>query len=308
MRKTDNIKIYDVAIVGAGPAGLTAALYAVRDDKKVILFEKNFEGGQLLNTHSIMNIPGFSEISGGDFAQKIMEQITSFAEPKQLLTIVYDGVENIVKDNNFTITTEDGSEYLSKTVICASGSTYRILDVPGEKELIGNGISFCSTCDAPFYRGKKVVIIGGGNSALTEAIELSKFVKEIIICQNLPFLTATKDLQEKIKTLSKVKTIFNRTVSSFERNKNGILIRLSGAENGVIEADGVFIAIGLAPDNAYAKNIATIDNGGYIEDTIEGAFAAGDCKRNKANQAVIACGDGATAAICACRYIEQMKS
>lgn len=293
-------EIYDIAIIGAGPAGLTAAIYALRDDKKVILLEENVEGGQILNSSSVVNIPGFSEISGAAFIEKMLTQINSFPEAIKLLTTEYKTVQDVVKKHNFIITTTEGDTFEAKTVICATGSSYRRLGVDGEKDLIGKGISFCSTCDAPFYRGKDVAVIGGGNSALTEALELSKFASSIRIYQNLSMFTGSADLQDRVLINPKVSYTFNTEVRHFERVGNQIKIVFN---NGEIVVDGVFIAIGLAPHNEYAKNIAVLDGQGYIKSMVEGAYAAGDCKKITANQVVVACGSGAKAAIKACRYL-----
>lgn len=297
--------IYDVAIIGAGPAGLTAAIYALRDDKRVLLLEGNIEGGQILNSTSVVNIPGFSEISGAEFIGRVLTQIDSFAGNKQLLTTAYEMVEDIVKKHNFIITTAEGNLFEAKTVICATGSSYRKLGVRGEDDLIGRGISFCSTCDAPFYKGKEVIVIGGGNSALTEALELSKFAKEVKIYQNLPMFTAGADLQDKVLTNSKISCSFNTEVKEFIKTNDKIRVVFNNSE---VITDGVFIAIGLTPHNQYAENIAVLDSQGYIKSLVEGAYAAGDCKKITANQVVVACGSGAKAAIKACRYLNAKET
>ena len=303
--------LYDIAIIGAGPAGLTAAVYALRDCKKVILFEKNIEGGQVLNTSSIVNIPGFSEISGEEFISKMIDQINSFDNTKELLYTEYQEVLNIQKSSShFEITTETNEVFYATSVVCATGSTYRTLKVPGEKELIGRGISFCSTCDAPFYKNKDVVVIGGGNSAMTEALELSNFAKSVHILQNLPSLTGSSDLIEKVQNNSKIIATFNVTVSGFAKDngKINVLVHKSGVEDLLtVSVDGVFIAIGLEPNNHYMRNIGTVNEQGYIESLVDGAYAAGDCKKITANQVVVACGSGAKAAIKACRYLNSQK-
>lgn len=299
-------KIYDVAIIGGGPAGLTAALYAIRDDKKVVLFEKNIEGGQILNTNSVVNIPGFAQISGADFIDKMLEQITSLPGSGALMDTVYEDVQDIVdEEGNFTIHTNGEQPYFSKTIICATGSTYRTLGVTGEKELIGKGISFCSTCDAPFYRNKNVIVVGGGNSALTEALELSKFAQTVKIYQNLPSFTASQDLINRVENDVKITYQFNTTIVGFDKGDASQIKYWISCDNSqqITTTDGVFVAIGLAPNNEYAKHIASIDEQGYISTLVDGAFAAGDCKKITANQVVVACGSGAKAAIKACRYL-----
>ena len=301
----DNVTLYDIGIVGAGPAGLTAAIYALRDNKKVILLEKDLEGGQALNSASIVNIPGFPEISGAEFTDRMLGQIKSFPQADKLLDIEYDNVVDIVKNNDvFEISTEDGRMHRARVIVCATGSTYRTLGVPGERGLIGKGISFCSTCDAPFYMNQEVVVIGGGNSALTEALELANFATKITIYQNLPTLTASQDLIERVRANPKITVQCNTVITGFD-SAQGKILYWANTENSQIvgSTDGVFIAIGLSPNNHYMRNIGKIDNQGYIIELIDGAYAAGDCKRITANQVVIACGSGAKAAIKACRYL-----
>ena len=199
-------KVYDIAIIGAGPAGLTAAVYALRDNKNVILFEKNVEGGQVLSTPKIDNIPGFYGISGEHFINLMGSQIQSivdagFGSIDMEYSEVVDVSDMVLTDGVvvYTLKTENDDWFYAQKVIFATGNKNRTLGVPGEKELIGNGICFCVTCDGPFYKDKDVAVIGGGNSALTEALELSKYVNHVMILQDLHELTAEKSLIEEVK-------------------------------------------------------------------------------------------------------------
>lgn len=315
---TEKEFVYDIGIIGAGPAGLTAAIYALRDNKNVILFEKNYEmGGQILNSEKVVNIPGFPSISGAEFIENLTEQLN---KAKKDGDGVFSFVETTVEDvrrasvgDLFTIS-DKKETYLAKKIIVAAGSEYRLLGVPGETELVGRGISFCSTCDAPFCKGQKVAVIGGGNSALTEALEIAKFAESVKILQNLPHLTAEQFLCEKIKKEEKISIQFNTTVLDFYTSDNMIGIRTNYSDpawnNPVFEKyeyfDHVFIAIGMQANNGFAKHIALLATDGYIlTPTDEGVFLAGDCMAKKVKQVATACGDGAQAAVLACRALNE---
>lgn len=310
--------IYDIGIIGAGPAGLTAAIYALRDNKNVILFEKNYEmGGQILNSEKVVNIPGFPSISGAEFIENLTEQLN---KAKKDGDGVFSFVETTVGDvwranvgDSFIISDKEET-YLAKKIIIAAGSEHRLLGVPGERELIGRGISFCSTCDAPFCKGQKVAVIGGGNSALTEALEIAKFAESVKILQNLPYLTAEQSLCEKIKKEEEISIQFNTTVLDFYTSDNMIGIHTNYSDptwdNPVFEKyeyfDHVFIAIGMQANNDFAKHITLLGADGYIlTPTDDGVFLAGDCMAKKVKQVATACGDGAQAAVLACRALNE---
>lgn len=310
--------IYDIGIIGAGPAGLTAAIYALRDNKSVILFEKNYEmGGQILNSEKVVNIPGFPSISGAEFIENLTEQLN---KAKKDGDGVFSFIETTVGDiwranvRDLFIISDKEETYLAKKIIIAAGSEYRLLGVSGERELIGRGISFCSTCDAPFCKGQKVAVIGGGNSALTEALEIAKFAESVKILQNLPYLTAEQSLCEKIKKEEKISIQFNTTVLDFYTSDNMIGIHTNYSDpawnNPIFEKyeyfDHVFIAIGMQANNGFAKHIALLAADGYIlTPTDDGVFLAGDCMAKKVKQVATACGDGAQAAVLACRALNE---
>lgn len=307
--------LYDIAIVGAGPAGLTAAIYALRDNKNVILFEKDEVGGQALYSSKIVNIPGFPEISGYDFIENVKEQLNSIESGD--LRLVNEEVIDIIKkgDREFNIITGN-NEYTAKSAIIATGSKYRTLNVKGEEELIGHGISFCSTCDAPFYKGKTVAVIGGGNSALTEAIELSRFARKVYILQNLEELTAQKGLIAKLGEIENIEVRTGIKVTGFSKYKviNEIGIDYStymasdyGWVDNCLVVSGVFLAIGMMPQNNCAKRVAFIKDG-YINFSDGFVKAAGDCCDKLVRQIATACGDGAEAAVELCRLLNTLEN
>lgn len=307
--------IYDIGIIGAGPAGLTAAIYALRDNKSVILFEKNYEmGGQILNSEKVVNIPGFPSISGAEFIENLIEQLNKAKKDGNgVFSFVETTVEDIWRANvrDLFIISDKKETYLAKKIILAAGSEYRLLGVPGEKELIGKGISFCSTCDAPFCKDKRVAVIGGGNSALTEALEIARFAKSVQIIQNLPYLTAEKSLCEKVNKEEKISICFDTTVLDFHEENNMVVMNekyipsLSDMTSHSCY-DQVFIAIGMQANNSFAKHIALLAADGYIlKPTDDGVFLAGDCMAKKVKQVATACGDGAQAAVLACRALNE---
>ena len=321
MEIAKNNKIWDIdnpvgiAIIGAGPAGLTAAIYALRDNKSVLLFEKNEVGGQIINSTKVTNIPGFKEISGYDFIENLKEQIMSINSG--IIGLVEEEVIDVDKDNKnksiiFKIKTNT-AEYYAKSVIVATGSTYKTLNVKGEKELIGNGISFCSTCDAPFYKDKVVAVIGGGNSALTEAIELSSFAKKVIIIQDLEDLTAEQSLIDKMCSLKNIDYRTGALVEEFRKTQDGKISvyyyqwMAEYGENCLFheDFDGVFIAIGMQPQNQCVSDITELSKDGYILCGHYMIECAGDCKKKTTRQVVTACGDGAEAAIKICRKLNK---
>ena len=302
--------MYDIIIVGGGPAGLTAAIYALRAGKTVLVIEKNSFGGQIAFSPKVENIPGTRTISGAEFADKLTDHAMDLGAEVELEKVV--AVEK--NDGVFTVSTEEGSSYRAKAVILAVGVKHRTLGLPGEEELIGNGISFCAVCDGAFYTGQEVAMIGGGNSALQEALLLAEVCKKVTIVQNLAFLTGEKKLADALAEKDNVEVLYSTVVSQY-LTENGTLtgLRLHNdetCEETTIQVDGVFLAVGLQPENGAFAGLVQLNEQGYF-DTAEdcttktpGLFTAGDCRKKNIRQVVTAASDGAIAAMAACRYLD----
>lgn len=303
--------MYDIIVIGAGPAGLTAAIYAARAGKSVLILEKETFGGQITHSPKVENYPGFCEMSGNQFAERLIDQALLHGCEIELERVVSLKVDGNVK----TVTTESEKSFESSAVIIASGSKHRHLGLEREDYFVGNGISYCAVCDGAFYEGKNVAIIGGGNTALQEAVMLSDICESVTLIQNLPFLTGEETLIEKLYLRDNVSFIFGSVVTSFigEKNLEGLEIKKSatGAVSRLY-VDGVFVAIGQEPENKpFADLIALNDNGYIIADEscdvgIPGVYVAGDCRTKAVRQIVTATGDGAVAAVNACRYIDSL--
>lgn len=301
--------MYDIIIIGGGPAGLTAALYACRANKKTLVIEKETFGGQITFSPKVENIPGFVSLTGNEFAEKLVEQVLEQGADVESC----EALE--IKDGEVkTVVTDDG-EYQGKAVIIATGAKHRMLGVDGEEKYVGEGISFCAVCDGAFYKDETVAVVGGGNSALQEAILLSDLAKKVYVVQNLDFLTGEKKLADQLYKLENVEVITGVTVESFlgETELEGIVIKNSAGESRELSIDGLFIAIGLIPQNEAFKNVIELDDRGYavIDETCEsatgGIFVAGDCRTKKIRQVTTAAADGATAALTACDYIDSIE-
>ena len=302
--------MHDIIVVGAGPAGLTAALYALRAEKKVLLIEKETFGGQITFSPKVENYPGFSEISGNEFADRLLEQVTAHGADIELAEVTG------VKDNGATKTViTDFGEFEARAVIIATGARHRHLGVEGEDELIGEGISFCAVCDGAFYSGRRVGVVGGGNSALVEAMMLSETSSEVIIIQNLSMLTGEVKMVRALEKKENVKMIFDTVVEGFEKDDVLTGVKLHNTKTGehyTLPVDGLFVAIGHAPENEAFKNLTALNEYGYIvsdeaclTDT-DGVFVAGDCRTKSIRQITTATADGAVAALAACRYIDSL--
>ncbi len=300
--------MYDIIVIGGGPAGLTAAIYGRRQNKSVLVLEKNSFGGQTVYSPKIENYPGFTEMSGIEFSDRLVDQALyqgADLEPAEALSI---SVDNGIK----TVHTDSG-DYQSKAVILACGAKHRLLGLENEEELIGNGISFCALCDGAFYKDKEVAVIGGGNSALQEAVLLSQSCKKVTVIQNLAFLTGETKLADILNAKDNVEIIYNTVVTELiaDGKLSGIKLKNTETEKEIeLDIDGMFVAIGLVPDTGVIKGLTALDDRGYIisgEDTItniDGIFAAGDCRTKTVRQIATAIADGASAALGACKYIE----
>ena len=299
--------MYDIIVVGGGPAGLTAALYALRADKSVLIIEKDTFGGQITHSPKVENYPGFAEMSGNEFADKLLDQVLG-----QGAEIELSRVTSVEDKGDFKVVTSEDGVYEAKAVIIAVGVKHRMLGAPGEGELVGHGISFCAVCDGAFYKGRDVAVIGGGNSALQEALLLAKTSKSVTVVQNLDYLTGEARLQKALEAQENVKVILGSVVKEF-KSEDGKLssVVITGAKGErELAVDGVFVAIGLIPENKPFENLAALNGCGYF-DTDEscvtktpGVFVAGDCRSKRIRQITTASADGAVAALAACDYID----
>lgn len=302
--------MYDIIIIGGGPAGLTAALYARRADKNVLVIEKETFGGQITFSPKVENIPGFLELSGNEFAEKLVDQVLNQGADFESCE-----VQRIIDGENKTVVTDSG-DFESKAVIIATGAKHRTLGLPGEEELIGEGISFCAVCDGAFYRNKTVAVVGGGNSALQEAILLSDLAKKVYVIQNLDFLTGEQKLQEQLRSKENVEIICGTVLSGYKSNGSDIIgVTVKNENNGAeseISLDGVFLAVGLVPQNDCFADVIELDERGYAlaDETCKtkskGIFTAGDCRTKRIRQVATAAADGAVAALAACDYIDSL--
>lgn len=310
--------MYDIIVVGGGPAGLTAAIYGLRNGKSVFVIEKSVFGGQIVNSPKVENIPGFDSISGDDFGDKLLEQAMG-----QGAEVTLENVTAVDKKHSdkgydyFVVKTEEGGEHQGRTVILATGTTHRTLGLPGEEDLIGNGISFCAVCDGDFYRDKDVVMIGGGNSAFVESSLLVDIVGHLTILQDMPYFTADQKLQDQVLSTGKAETHVGTRILAYETEPADFGTKITGVryeeagQEKVAKCDGVFLAVGLVPENGNFASLADLDERGYfVPESIvgtktPGVFVAGDCCAKTLRQVTTACSDGAYAAIEACNYLSK---
>lgn len=303
--------MYDIIIIGAGPAGLTAAVYAGRAEKQVLVLERETFGGQITHSPRVENYPGFLQMSGNEFAEKLLEQAMA-----QGAEIELDTATAIEKNGDFFTVKGEGADYEGKTVIIATGAAHRRLGLPNEDKFTGEGVSYCAVCDGAFYNGKDVAVIGGGNSALQEAVLLSKSCKSVTVIQNLPYLTGEIKLQNELKNKDNVKIILSSIVSSINGADlfEGITIENTETkEKTDLIFDGIFVAIGQQPMNEPFRDNVKLNDWGYVEadencvpESEKGIFVAGDCRSKKVRQIATAISDGATAALAACSYVDSL--
>lgn len=300
--------IYDVIVVGAGPAGLTAALYAKRAEKSVLVLEKSTFGGQITYSPKIENYPGFLSMSGNELADKMVGQTLA-----QGAEIDMDTILSVEKTESGFIVQGETAVYEAKTVILALGAKHRMLGLEREHEFVGEGISYCAVCDGAFYKDMTVAVIGGGNSALQEAILLSEGCRKVYVIQNLPYLTGETKLADILASKENVEIIKSTVVTGLEGDQALSAIRLlsDDGKESTLSLDGMFVAIGLEPCNTPFEALAPLNAYGYFDTdeschtATEGLFVAGDCRSKTIRQIATAIADGASAAIAACRYLEQ---
>ncbi len=301
---------YDVAVIGGGGAGLTAAIYTARADLKTIIFEKNQCGGQIAITHLVENFPGFPEgLSGPEIASLIEQQ----AE-KNGAVIEYASIETFTKENNSFTLKSDEKEYKAKTIILASGAQARKLGLDSELAMIGKGVSYCAVCDAPFFRNKKVAVIGGGDAAIQEAIYLTKFAEKVYVIHRRDELRAGSTLKKRALENEKIEFVWNSVVSDVEGNpllNNLVLKNVKTEELSNLNVNGAFVFIGHDPVSGYVPSEVKKDESGYVladkyETSCPGVFAAGEVRSGATWQLVAACGEGCSAGLAAEHYINNL--
>lgn len=297
--------MYDIIIIGCGPAGMTAGIYAARANRKVLIIEKETIGGQISSSPLVENYPGYKEISGSELANNMFEQVTALG-----VNVELDEVKKIEHGKIKKVITLD-HVYEAKAVIIATGSKYKLLGLKNEENLIGNGIHFCVACDGAFFKDKTVAVIGGGNSAVINAITLSDICKKVYVIQIIDKLTAESTLVEKLKEKENVEIILNAKVTELIGEDNLQTIKVNALDDvKEIRLDGMFISIGLTPQSDFVKELLPINKYGYIESNNcvtekDGIFVAGDCRDKQIRQLTVATSDGTTAALNAIEYLNK---
>jgi thioredoxin reductase (NADPH) len=304
--------MYDVIIIGGGPAGLTAGLYTSRARLKSLLIEKGFTGGQVMTTEWIENYPGFEDgISGAELSQKMEKQATNFG-----LEITQGAVQNVSLNGKTKIVTlEDNTQLETKSVIVATGSNPRPLKIEGEDEFRGRGVSYCATCDGAFFRDSKLAVIGGGDSAVEEGIFLTKFAAEVYIVHRRDQLRAAKVVQERAFANPKIKFIWDSVPEKIEGDESGVtsvkLKNVKTGETSSLDVTGIFIYIGYDPSTEFLKGLVKLNDNGYVttdenmSSSTPGVYIAGDVRAKPLKQVATAVGDGATAAVALEKYVEE---
>ena len=299
--------MYDIIVIGGGPAGLVAALYTLRAGKTVLVCEKGTFGGQITFSPKVENIPGFLSVTGNEFAEQLVSQVMEQGAEFECCEVLG------IRDGEVKTVVTDGGEFEGKAVIIATGARHRTLGLKGEENFIGEGISFCAVCDGAFYEGKTVAVVGGGNSALQEALLLSEQSEKVYVVQNLDFLTGEKKLQELVYEKENIEVILGSVLTAYLGDESLTGIRIEKTATGDvtdIALDGVFLAVGLLPQNEPFKDAVRLDERGYVDadescvTDRKGIFVAGDCRRKRIRQVATAAGDGAVAALAACDYID----
>jgi thioredoxin reductase (NADPH) len=306
---------YDVIIVGAGPAGMTAAMYAGRSMLKAVVLERGASGGELLNTEIIEDYPGFEHIEGWELAQKFESHAKKFGAEFQQETVI---TLEKMPDGMFHATTDNGTVYRSKTAIITSGGTPIRLGVPGEIEYAGKGVSYCAICDGAFFKGHTIAVIGGGDAAVEEADFLTRYAEKVYLIHRREEFRASKILQKRAFENPKIEVIWNTVVDKVEADEQGLVHNLvlrdvNKHTTRDLAATGIFIFIGFRPNTGIIEGHADHDEMGYLrtdmnmETSIKGLFAAGDVRVQLTRQVTTAAGDGTTAAIAAEKYLAAMR-
>ena len=301
--------MYDLIIIGGGPAGLTAGIYAVRYGMDTVVLEKNVMPGQIAATDMVENYTGFTAISGPELMQRFKEHAETVG-----VKIESAEVSSIISENGKKVVVTDSGTLESKTVIIATGANPKKLGIPGEKEFMGKGVSYCATCDAPFYKGKTVIVVGGGESALTDALILSNVVKKVYIIHRRDKLRASRILQERVSRKPNIDIVWDTVPEEIQGKagvENVILRNLKTRDVYTLQVDGVFVYIGIRPSTEFID--VKKNSSGFIltneklETSIPGIYAAGDCRDTSIWQVVTAVADGAVAAVSAHEYIMDLE-
>lgn len=305
-------KIYDLIIIGAGPAGMTAAVYASRANLSTLMIERGVPGGQMANTEDVENYPGYESILGPELSNKMFEHAKKFGAE-----YAYGDIKEIVDGEEYKTLKAGSKEYKTRAIIIATGAEYKKIGVPGEKELGGRGVSYCAVCDGAFFKGKNLVVVGGGDSAVEEGVYLTRFADKVTIVHRRDQLRAQKILQDRAFANEKVDFIWNHTVKEINEQDGKVgsvtLVSTKDGSETDFKADGVFIYIGLVPLTKPFQSLGIVNETGYIETNdemetkIAGIFAAGDVREKTLRQIVTATGDGSIAAQSAQHYIEELK-
>jgi thioredoxin reductase (NADPH) len=304
--------VYEVIIIGGGPAGLTAGLYTSRSRLQTLLIEVGLLGGQMTTTEVIENYPGFPQgIDGNELSRLMEEQAKRFG-----LEVTSEEVVGVIMDREIKVVKANDITYRCKTLIICTGNEWRKLGVPGEKEFTGKGVSYCATCDGAFFKDSEIFVVGGGDSALTEALFLTKFVKGLTIVHRRDALRATKIYQERAMANPKIKFLWNSVVQEIKGDQVARAVLVKNVKTGELKefnTEGVFLFVGLTPRTEFLKGLVQMDEAGYIitndhcETSVKGIFAAGDCRKKLLRQIATGVGDGATAAFAAEKYLEEKE-
>jgi thioredoxin reductase (NADPH) len=304
-------KIYDVIIIGAGPAGMTAAVYTSRANLSSLMIERGIPGGQMANTEDVENFPGFESILGPDLSNKMFNHAKKFGAE-----YAYGDIKEIVDGKEYKTVKAGSKEFKARSIIISTGAEYKKVGVPGEKKLGGRGVSYCAVCDGAFFKNKRLFVIGGGDSAVEEGVYLTRFASQVTIVHRRDELRAQKILQKRAFDNEKVDFIWNHTIKSINEKEGKVgsvtLVSTVDQTEQELEADGVFIYIGMVPLSKPFESLGITNENGYIETNdqmetkVPGIFAAGDIREKTLRQIVTATGDGSIAAQSAQHYVEEL--
>lgn len=305
-------KIYDVIIAGAGPAGMTAAVYASRANLDTLMLERGIPGGQVANTEDVENYPGYDHILGPDLSNKMFDHAKKFGAE-----YAYGDIKEVIDGKEYKTVIAGSKEYKTRTLIIATGAQYKKLGIPGEEELGGRGVSYCAVCDGAFFKERELVVVGGGDSAVEEGVYLTRFASKVTIIHRRDELRAQKILQDRAFKNDKVEFIWDTIVKEVNSKDGKVgsvtLLDKKTNEEYEFETDGVFVYIGMVPLSEPFKSLGITNEEGYIptnenmETSVPGIFAAGDIREKELRQIVTATGDGSIAAQSAQHFIENMK-